>query len=262
MSLSEHVNYYDDEAQAARYDLSENIRSDGERRVDGFNLDPSCSVLDIGSGPGTLAIPLAKKVKQVTAVEPSIAMIGHLKRHIEDENISNLNIFHSTWEAIRTEEVEAHDIVIASYSLAMQDIKAAIVKMNQIATRRVYLYWFAGLPTWERIKMDLYPKIFGREYIPGPKCDILYNVLYGMGLYPDVTVLEETSFPRIYSNMEDAIEGIRGMLNLSENEHDHIIRKYIIDQFEEIDGELILDDCTTFVQLSWKPTRSTVPNGK
>ena len=38
-------------------------------------IKPDFEVLDIGTGPGTLAIPLAKVVKNVTALDPSKGMI-------------------------------------------------------------------------------------------------------------------------------------------------------------------------------------------
>lgn len=44
-----------------------------EKRIKDLKLSPDSRVLDIGSGPGTLAIPIARQVAHVTAVEPSDA---------------------------------------------------------------------------------------------------------------------------------------------------------------------------------------------
>ena len=43
----------------------------GRERVAGMALSPEMKVLDIGSGPGILALPMAKRVEAVTVVEPS-----------------------------------------------------------------------------------------------------------------------------------------------------------------------------------------------
>ena len=106
-------NYYDQEERARSYDCSENIRTDGERRVTALDPDPSWSVLDIGAGPGTLAIPLARRVRRVTAVEPSRPMIRCLERHLAEEKLSNVKIINSRWEDVSLEKAGRHELVIA-----------------------------------------------------------------------------------------------------------------------------------------------------
>jgi len=53
---------------------TEDNRREIEERLAPMDIRPGDKVLDIGAGPGTLAIPLAKKGCKVTAVEPSDAM--------------------------------------------------------------------------------------------------------------------------------------------------------------------------------------------
>ena len=65
-------NMYDDSKTASDYDNSINIKNDGIKRANAFNFPKSYTVLDIGAGPGILALPLSKIVKEVVAVEPSI----------------------------------------------------------------------------------------------------------------------------------------------------------------------------------------------
>ena len=247
--------YYEKEERAEMYDRSENIRLDGERRVAALNLDPSWSVLDIGCGPGTMALPLARKVRQVTIVEPSLVMIRYLEKRMTEEKRSNIKILHSKWEDLSKEDAGMHDVVIASYSLVFEDLEEALRKMNRVARQRVYLYWFAGTAPWEKIREDLYPVIFGRRYIPGPKCDIIYGLLHSLGLFSDVAVLESTSFPREYSSIDEAVSDIRNMLNLSCHDHDGLLRRYIENRFLRLgDGDtVVLDDDTNYVRLSWRP---------
>ena len=85
-------NGYETEEAAERYDRSEIARQDGERRAAALEIDPARSVLDIGAGPGTLALPWARRARQVTAVEPSLAMVKRLERHIAEGGISNIRI--------------------------------------------------------------------------------------------------------------------------------------------------------------------------
>ncbi|OPX80539.1 MAG: Ribosomal RNA adenine dimethylase [Methanosaeta sp. PtaB.Bin039] len=60
------------------------MRRDGERRAAGLEIDPSWSVLDLGAGTEILALPLSRRARQVTAVEPSSAMAKRLEKHIAE----------------------------------------------------------------------------------------------------------------------------------------------------------------------------------
>jgi ubiquinone/menaquinone biosynthesis C-methylase UbiE len=202
-------NGYEKEEAAERYDRSEAIRLDGERRATALDIDPSWSVLDIGSGPGTLALPLARRAKQVTTVEPSLAMVKRLEQHVDEEGLSNIRILPTKWEDLSDEVVGEHDLVIASYSLSFPDMREALLKMDRLAKRQVIVYWFAGVPSWERIRVDLYPRIFGREHIASPMCDVLYNLLYSLRIYADVQVLQGTAFPREYESLDEGVSELR-----------------------------------------------------
>jgi len=234
---------------AERYDRSEAIRQDGKRRADALKIDPSWSVLDIGAGPGTLALPLSRRAKRITAVEPSLVMVERLKRHIDEEGISNIRIITSPWEDLSDEDVGRHDLVIASYSLLFHDIQEALLKMDRLAEREVQLYWFAGVPSWEGVRSDLYPQIHGREYVPSPMCDVLYNLLYSLGIYPDVQVLDGTSFPKVYESIEDGISNIRESLGQSNQEHDGLIRDYLERRGRVEGSKVVLDDDTIYVDV-------------
>jgi ubiquinone/menaquinone biosynthesis C-methylase UbiE len=248
-------NGYEKEEAAERYDRSEIARQDGERRTAGLDINPTCSVLDIGSGPGTLALPLARRARQVTAVEPSLAMVKRLERHIAEEGISNIRILPKRWEDLSDEEVGEHDLVIASYSLSFLDMRETLLKMDRLAKRQVILYWFAGVPSWERIRVDLYPRIFGREHVCHPMSDVLYNLLYSMGIYADVQVLQGTAFPRIYESMEEGISELRRALGLNTQEHDGMIRKYLERRGRRDGLRVIVEDDTVHVKMSWRTDR-------
>jgi SAM-dependent methyltransferase len=240
-------NGYEKEEAGERFDRSEIARQDGEKRAAGLEIDPSWSVLDIGAGPGILALPLARRARQVTAVEPSLAMVKRLERHIAEEGISNIRILPEKWEDLSDEEVGEHDLVIASYSLSVLDMREALLKMDRLAERQVILYWFAGVPSWERIRVDLYPRIFGREHICHPMSDVLYNLLYSLGIYADVQVLQGTAFPRIYESLEEGISELRRALGLNTQEHDRAIREYLERRGRREEVRVILEDDTALM---------------
>jgi SAM-dependent methyltransferase len=139
-------NLCEKEEIAERYDRSEAIRRDGKMRADALEIDPSWSVLDIGAGPGTLALPLARRAKRVSEVEPSLAMVERLKRHIDEEGISNIRIISAPWEELSDEEVGRHDLVIASYSLVFLDIREALLRWTGWPIERSISIGLLGFP--------------------------------------------------------------------------------------------------------------------
>ena len=57
---------------------------------------------------------------------------------------------------------------------------------------------------WDGQWSELWPRLHGREYHPGPKCDVLYNVLYQMGIYPHIRTFRlEHNQP--YSSLDEAV---------------------------------------------------------
>jgi SAM-dependent methyltransferase len=254
-------NYYDQEERAESYDKSECIRTDGERRVTLLDPDPSWSVLDIGAGPGTLGLPLARRVRRVTAVEPSPPMIRFLERHLAEEKLCNVRIINTRWEDVSLEEAGRHELVIASYSLNFEDIGEALRKMNRLASQRVCLYWFAGVTSWEEVRMDLFPQIYGRKYSPYPKINIIYNLLYDWGLYPDVEVLQQTAFPRNFADYHEALSYLKSTLNIAGRDHETLLHNYIEDRWRREDGSLFMEDGTVYVKLSWRPEMSAKVSG-
>ncbi len=137
--------------------------------IDGLPVKIESTVLDIGAGPGVLAVPLARRVARVTAVEPAAGMAEVMTEYARGEGVSNLSIVRKRWEdGDPAADLDGpYDIVIASYSLGMPDIRAAIEKMCEASSRWVYLFWFAGTTSWEQGMLDLWPRLHGKEYRRG-----------------------------------------------------------------------------------------------
>jgi len=199
-----------------------------------LDIDLECTVLDIGAGPGTFAIPLAKRVKHVTAVEPSGGMIACLKKNAADEGLTNITCINRTWEdATPGVDLEEYDVVIASYSLLMLDMKAALSKMNEVARRSVYLFDFAG--SCMQGYSELWPKLYGDEYQAGPDYIYIYNVLYGMGIHADVEITKIEHIER-FTSMDEAVEQWVENFDATTPEAEEIIRSYLSENLVQEDG--------------------------
>lgn len=59
---------------------------------DRLSISPDSKVIDIATGPGTVAIKLAPLVSQVVALDFSSLMIAQLKKRVETLNIDNIHV--------------------------------------------------------------------------------------------------------------------------------------------------------------------------
>lgn len=103
-------------------------------RVD---LTGAGSVLDIGCGPGTLALPLAQRGLEVTALDYSERMLEQLREKAAAAGLSEIRALHRAWED-DWHDVPVCDIVIASRSTTVDDLEMALNKMARHARLRAY----------------------------------------------------------------------------------------------------------------------------
>ena len=155
------------------------------------------TVLDVGCGPGNLALPIARLAKAVSALDFSPRMLEILKGEIQRQELTNIRPYQCAWEDDWTKAgIGMHDIAIASRSLSVEDLPAAIAKLDSHASRAVFIA--------DRIAPTPYaPEAYaaiGRPFSPGPDYIYTLNILYTMGIYPHVEILElpaETTYPSL-----------------------------------------------------------------
>jgi predicted RNA methylase len=224
-----------------------------EKTIAGTEITPESRVLDIGAGPGTLAIPFAQRVANVTVVEPAEGMLSVLREKMAEEGVENIDVVQKRWEDVDVvEDLDPpYDVVIASFSLGMPDIRAAIEKMIETASSRIYLYHFAGETHWDLNSRDLWPRLHGREYQPGPKSDVLYNVLYQMGIYPHVRTFRLRHTQR-FASMEEAMEHFRHQYRISTAEQEAIVREHLARLLQAENGGFVLPASSIRVKIWWE----------
>ncbi len=234
------------------WDMCQKERSRIDKTVWETEITPQSHVLDIGAGPGTLAIPFAQKAAYVTAVEPAEGMCSVMKEKMSEFSVSNIGVVQKRWEDVDVGEdlVPPYDVVIASFSLGMADIRAAIEKMIEASSKYIYLYHFAGLTSWDRQWQDIWPSLHGRAYQPGPKCDVLYNILYQMGIYPHVRTFR-LEHNQQYTSLDEAVEALSPQAQVKTEEQKAVLREHLKDMLIEENGALMLPGSSTRVKMWW-----------
>ena len=218
-------------------------------------VDHDSTVLDIGSGPGILSVPLAKTVKHVTALDPSSAMLRCLENNAQREGLENITLINKRWEDVDIgKDMEAHDIVIASHSLTMLDLKGALIKMNEASDKAVYLIAGAGKQAWDYL--ELWPKLYGEPYVPGPDYIFIVNILYQMGIYANMEIWTNDSRQPV-SSLDDAVQERLEYFEASLPGAEQVIREHLSRTLVEENGVLMARRKTKTAMIWWQKTRGS-----
>jgi tRNA A58 N-methylase Trm61 len=218
-----------------------------------MDLSKQSRALDVGAGPGTLAVPLAQSIAHVTALEPSEAMLSCLRENIRACGLDNITIVPKTWEEadINGDLEPPYDVVIASYSLGLDDLRQALEKMNEATSKYVYIYWFADSSPWEKNYAELWEKLHGRPYRRMGKYNIIYNVLYQMGILANVDIYPEASVNR-YSSLDDAVADQKSGFHVTDKDQEAILRQFLQGKMHVENGQYVLRGISHRARIWWK----------
>lgn len=231
--------------------LMNDDRGRTENQLKSMNIPSGSTVLDIGAGPGTLAVPLALKGCRVTALEPSEPMLSAMDAYIKAANAPEISKIRSTWEAAKTDEIGKHDYVISSYSLMIGDIENNLKKMNECANKEVHIFWFLTSPSVSRGNVDLWPLIHGEEYFHEPTADILWNVLCQMGIYANLSV-DKRKKAQKYPTLESLYADYYMRMAVKTKEDKETIHNYLKDKIIKIEDGFTVPSSTVTAHVWWE----------
>ncbi len=217
-------------------------------------LEPSDSVLDIGCGPGRLAVPIARKAARVTALDVAPQMLAVCEQNAREAGVSNLETRLLNWDdAIIGDNIEKHDVIIASRSVAMADL----IKLNSAARKYVFVLSFAQSPSLKQACDSLF--IGASDTVtPIPPHDrllgynVTFNLLYDMGIDPSVRVVKD-GFTRNYASPLEAYDDLRGLCEFPAENED--IFRHNVDQYlhPNLEGTFTFRIETKTYIIWWQP---------
>ncbi|WP_010254480.1 class I SAM-dependent methyltransferase [Treponema primitia] len=221
-------------------------------------IQPGGRVLDIGAGPGNIAVPVAKIAGHLTAVEPAPGMAEVLQEQITLENMDNILFINKKWDDVDTEELlPPYDLTFASFSMGMIDLKTSIEKMMAVTLGTIVIFWHAGIQSWDQESMDIWPLLHNKPYYPVPESNIIFNLLYSMGIYPDVKVLRHTR-KTVYDSFEKALETYAGRYDAKDPEQLRVLENYLQGKLYHVEGKRMLVSTDVSMRLSWPMCQTTI----
>ncbi|OPY80033.1 MAG: Mg-protoporphyrin IX methyl transferase [Syntrophorhabdus sp. PtaU1.Bin153] len=194
----------------------------------------SWTVLDMGCGGGTIAIPLARKVRSITAVDFSSRMLDIVRQRCADGGIRNIRTIQGRWEDdSETLGSGPYDVAIASRSLITDDAKGCILKLGKTARKAVYISTVVGSGPFDRKLLEA----TGRELTVGPDYIHYYNLLYEMGIMANVRFILEVHRSE-WRSYEEAFEDQEWMFRggMSEEER-HKVHAYLREHLTRVGGQ-------------------------
>ena len=148
-------------------------------------------IIDVGGGAGRMSLPLALRCREVINVEPSPTMATGFRTNAAGAGISNTRIIEGERPHV---DVPAGSVALVNHVTYMtREIVPFIKKLEQAGRRRV-LITVNSVPG-PSIQRVLYQLVHGEaeEVVPGHV--ELINVIWELGILPDIRVLPQPTVP-------------------------------------------------------------------
>jgi SAM-dependent methyltransferase len=149
-----------------------------------MDLSGCSTLLDVGCGPGTIALSAAPRLAAVYGLDHSPGMLAAFVENARARAVTTATPILRSWDDDWT-DVPVCDVVVASRSTAVPDLEAALVKLNAVARRRVYITY----PADGHLVGDDVRRAIGRETSALPDYLSVVGILHQLGLHPTLDYL-------------------------------------------------------------------------
>ena len=173
------------------------------------DIRPGETVFDMGCGTGALAVPLGEAGHKVVAADFSQGMLDQMQARLNEAGVRTvfpkLMSWEDDWPAFGVREGMT-DVAVASRSIATADLRDALLRLTEVARRRVCITLATGSSPRvdERILAAVgLPAVLGRDYL------YAFNILAAEGIRAEVRYIDSTR-DDTFASPEDAYEKLAG----------------------------------------------------
>ncbi len=197
------------------------------------HLRPEDTVLDIGAGTGRHSVALAGHARQVTALDPSPAMLRYLREDVASQGLSNVEVIEGSWPDAAA-QVPPADVVVSAHVLyPIDDVERFLRALDGHARRLCFLHLRARQPWFDQV--GIWEAIHGGPRRPQPTHIDVVNVLHQLGCFANVEVAWVETV-HAFDGLDDAVERLAEMVAVGEDaERLRLLRKTLADRLEPLD---------------------------
>ena len=183
-----------------------------EKFLEYAEIRPGETAFDMGCGTGALAVPLGEAGHKVVAADFSQGMLDQMQARLDAAGVRTvfpkLMSWEDDWPAFGVREGMT-DVAIASRSIATADLRDALLRLTEVARRRVCITLATGSSPRvdERILAAVgLPSVLGRDYL------YAFNILAIEGIKAEVRYIDSTR-DDTFATPEDAYEKLIAMID-------------------------------------------------
>ena len=186
---------------------SKQERQDSEDFLNRFSWEKGETVLDVACGPGTFAIPLAKRGCKVTATDFSAEMLRWLKLQADKENCQSIDCIHGRWLEMNLQG--QYDTVMCMSGLGVISADSSheaklgetLEQLYKLAKKRLIIL----IPHADsHLNADM-QHILGEDDVPIERLRIamIYYAMVDHGMLPSLQIIKRP-FKWFFEDVDDA----------------------------------------------------------
>jgi SAM-dependent methyltransferase len=230
----------------------------GEAALDALMAiaQPADRWIDIGAGAGRYALPLASRVAEVIAVEPSASMRNALRSGMAEHGVKNVRIVGAAWPEALTELGDgpiADIALIAHVGYDIESIAPFVDAMERAADRLCVAVLTDRSPA--SVADPFWPIVHGIERVPLPALPELAELLRARGRTTEIQRVGRT--PRTFDSIDGLATFLRRQLWIAEDgEKEQRFQAALAEMARELDDDgwtLASPPVGSIGILTWSP---------
>jgi len=206
------------------------------------------SVLDVGAGVGALTVPLAKRVQQVTALDPSASMVKALQANLARNHLNNVSCLQAAWADAN---LNPHDLVlVANVAPVFENLLTFLTAAEPLARQAIALVQNVGAGAEKFYFGELYPLLLGRPY--PERQDYLHTLtlLHSLGIYANVQIVSYR-FDQPFTTLQEAVDFWSRRMSLAEPEQHRRLREFLQTRLQPAGSQLIAPMRRQSAVITW-----------